>query len=349
MPVNGERTTGRACLSDDELAEYLDGVLAPEDRRRVEEHLASCDECRTIVADTVIALGAIELEEAQRAPQQPEGQARGTLEMPAPGPEMREARGTIPFPTPSAGGTGGGGGAAPSTEGGASTGSKSRKTWPALGLLAAAAVLAFIARDPILNLLGFGEARARADAATALIAAAAEQRTFEPRLTGGFRHAPLQGVTRSGDPRGFRLTPDVTIATARVSQLAARDTSVDAQALLGEALLIAGDLDPAVGALEAARLREPKRADILSNLSAAYYVRAERTGRVEDYSHAFETASAAVTLTPTSPEARFNLALATERTQPPDEARKAWETYLQQDPASPWSEEARRHLTNLPH
>jgi tetratricopeptide (TPR) repeat protein len=326
MPVNGERSIGQACLSDEELAAYLDGVLSAEDRRAAEEHLASCDDCRTILAESVHALEAIDLKDRK----------------------SKERGGPIPFPTPGGGAGGGGATGTPHkpTEG---RGRTPRKMWQTIGWLAAAAVALLVARDPLSSFLGFGPAGARTHAQAALIAAVAEQRTFEPRLSGGFRYAPVQGVTRSGDPRGLRLTPDVTIATARISQLAEHDNSVDAQALLGGALLVAGDLDGAIKALEAARSRDPRRASILSDLSAAYYVRAERTGRTDDYTHALDTAKQAIALDPSLLEARFNLALATERTQPAAEARQAWEAYLQQDSGSRWAaEDARRHLANLP-
>src|SRR4029434_5599901 len=40
------------------LAEYVDNVLAPGDRREVQRHLADCAACREVVADTMAALAA---------------------------------------------------------------------------------------------------------------------------------------------------------------------------------------------------------------------------------------------------------------------------------------------------
>jgi len=326
------------CPGDDVLAAYLDDRLTPDERRAVEEHVASCEDCRTLLADSVLALEALDLEEqetedareAQREPdQQRDAGDRGEqtdkaerTALPFRGPEA-SARTTMPAPT------------------------RAPRLWPAIGLLAAAALALFVFRDPLLDAVGFGPARARANAQAELIAAAAEHRTFEPRLAGGFPHAPVQGVMRSGSP-AISTTPDITIATARIAQLAARDHSVEAQTLLGASRLIGGEIDGAIDALEAASRVEPPRASVMSDLAAAYYVRAERTGRIDDYTRAFDAAKGAVALNPNLPEARFNLALATERTQTPADARLAWEAYLQQDPSSPWSEEARKHLANLP-
>ena len=62
MPVNGQSGSfvGAGSHPDAEhLAEYLDGRLAPAERRAVEEHLASCEVCREAVGDAA-AIGALE-------------------------------------------------------------------------------------------------------------------------------------------------------------------------------------------------------------------------------------------------------------------------------------------------
>ncbi|HXT23070.1 MAG TPA: zf-HC2 domain-containing protein, partial [Thermoanaerobaculia bacterium] len=42
-----------ACPDSETLAAYLDGRLFPEQRDRLEEHLAGCDACGTALADAV--------------------------------------------------------------------------------------------------------------------------------------------------------------------------------------------------------------------------------------------------------------------------------------------------------
>ncbi|HKD75733.1 MAG TPA: zf-HC2 domain-containing protein [Ktedonobacterales bacterium] len=52
------------------ITDYQDGTLAPEERRRFDEHLAVCDACREYVAQiglTVRALGALPPEEESAA------------------------------------------------------------------------------------------------------------------------------------------------------------------------------------------------------------------------------------------------------------------------------------------
>ena len=114
----------------------------------------------------------------------------------------------------------------------------------------------------------------------------------------------------------------------------------------------------AVSELEAASQAEPKNAAILSDLSAAYFVRAERLGQESDYHAAFAAASRALQTNPQLPEARFNLALTMPRglvgtsaaltgSDRIKQIREAWEAYLALDSSSRWAAEARRHLAEL--
>jgi len=52
----------------------------------------------------------------------------------------------------------------------------------------------------------------------------------------------------------------------------------------------------------------------------------------------------AVQLDPSHPDARYNLALVCEKLGAFDEAREHWQSYLQLDPGSPWSDYARQRL-----
>lgn len=299
MLLKGDVRTRVECPGDEAIAGYLDDRLSAEERRALEAHLASCDDCRTILAESVRALEALG---------------------PAPA-EATEAAPPIPFPPPRAR-------------------TRTPRIWLGLGLVAAAALVFLVIRPP------FGDeiSAQRED----LVAAVADHRTFEPRLVGGFRHAAVQGVTRSGTPQAS-LSPEIIIATARIAQLAERDHSAGARALYGASLAITGDLTRAIAELDAASGADPRNARILSDLSAAYYVRAERQGRKDDYTQALAAARRAIALDSRLLEARFNLALATEQAGSPADARAAWEAYLQQDSSSPWAGEARRHLTDLQH
>lgn len=60
---SGEHIPNRrlTCLGDNTLAVYVDGGLGPNQKKRVERHLAKCGRCRSIVADVVKLERAVEL------------------------------------------------------------------------------------------------------------------------------------------------------------------------------------------------------------------------------------------------------------------------------------------------
>src|SRR5215471_6052156 len=48
-----------ACPGPEQLAAYVDGMLAPADRTDLDRHLAGCADCREVVGDTREALGTL--------------------------------------------------------------------------------------------------------------------------------------------------------------------------------------------------------------------------------------------------------------------------------------------------
>jgi CHAT domain-containing protein/tetratricopeptide (TPR) repeat protein len=175
------------------------------------------------------------------------------------------------------------------------------------------------------------------------------RRFVEPRLTGGFRHGRLTTM-RSGDtPQGLDAqSPAVLGAVARIREQAEGDTSPEAMGALGVTYLVSGDAGAAVKSLESASAQKPDDARLLSDLAAAYLVRAAQSDEPADIPKALESAERAIVLKDPPPEAYFNRALALERLHLVDAARKAWEDYLQRDSSSGWADEARQHLEALP-
>ncbi|HEY7769769.1 MAG TPA: hypothetical protein VIB55_16485, partial [Longimicrobium sp.] len=86
------------------------------------------------------------------------------------------------------------------------------------------------------------------------------------------------------------------------------------------------------------------RAPLLTDLAAAYLLRAERLQRTRDLMDALEAATEAVRLDSASAAARFNLALALDRTGLDARAAAAWKGYLALDSVSAWAGEARARL-----
>jgi CHAT domain-containing protein len=184
-----------------------------------------------------------------------------------------------------------------------------------------------------------------------LAKALGETRFIEPRLTGGFQHG-RHVVLRAGGsdrPQGLdAYSPAVLAAVARIRERTQGDTSPQALAALAATYLVSGDVAQAVKALESATAQDPKNPNLQSDLAAAYLVRASRLDEPADIPKALEAAETAIAIEGAPPEAWFNRALALEQLHLVDSAKKAWEDFLERDSTSPWADEARKHIEELP-
>jgi CHAT domain-containing protein/tetratricopeptide (TPR) repeat protein len=174
----------------------------------------------------------------------------------------------------------------------------------------------------------------------ALVAAVGTDRTFEPRLTGGFAYGPVK-ATRGA---AADAAPDVRMAAAQIDKDAVGHRTPDMLRTLGISHLITGDIERGIAALQEAADRPSPSAQVLSDLSAAYLVRASLDRQPQDFTKALEYADRAVKADPRLAEALFNRAYALERLSLADDARQAWQEYLKIDPHSGWADEANAHL-----
>src|SRR5437773_9072094 len=206
----------------------------------------------------------------------------------------------------------------------------------------------------LLLALGLWSQRARFQRAPLpLVAQLAEamgnRRFVEPRLTGGFRHGRLITMRSGETPHGLDAeSPAVLGAVARIREQAEGDVSPESLGALGVTYLVSGDVAAAVKSLESATAQKPDDPQLLSDLAAAYLVRAAQSDEPADIPKALESAERAIALKDPPPEAYFNRALALERLHLVDAARKAWGDYLERDSSSEWADEARQHLEALP-
>jgi CHAT domain-containing protein len=111
--------------------------------------------------------------------------------------------------------------------------------------------------------------------------------------------------------------------------------------------LAKGRFDSAILLLEAAVNQEPRNAESQSDLSAALLTRARAQNRATDLLRALEAADQALSVTPDRPEALYNRAEALAQVHLRNQARRAWETYLQADSTSAWADIARGRLRDL--
>jgi CHAT domain-containing protein len=215
---------------------------------------------------------------------------------------------------------------------------------PRRGLLlaaAAAAVLALLA-VPLLRYMR------REPMARLAALVPADNRTIEPRLTGGFGWAPYRGPARleqeSGDSNRLKLAGITGDLVEKADRARSPESEHDAGVGL---LLIERPLD-SVTRLRLASESAPAESKNWSDLSAALYAAALQLNRPSLYPQALDAADRALRLAPDAREALFNRALIIERLGLTEQARAAWQRYVQIDPSSSWADEARRHLTRLP-
>jgi tetratricopeptide (TPR) repeat protein len=176
----------------------------------------------------------------------------------------------------------------------------------------------------------------------ALVAAAGDARSIEPRLSGDFKYAPLS-VMRG--PREAGASADLQLAAARIREGLASDRSAARLHADGVARLMLGDAGGAVTALTEAAQGDPPPA-LSADLAAALIVRGTREDRAADFTAALDSL-ARIPGESAPPAAIFNKALALEKLNLREQAREAWREYLARDAQSGWAEEARRHLDDL--
>src|SRR5712692_5897743 len=184
------------------------------------------------------------------------------------------------------------------------------------------------------------------------------QRTIAPRLSIPVVYRPcVSGAVPPGGttPRadcgaataGRSLSPALLDIAERASaqvHALADPVALHAAALID--LLWAQDqgipIDRSVAYLRTVSRLAQRRAPVLTDLSAALLVRAERDQAPRDLVDAIETADLALRLEPGDPAARFNLALGLDALGLDRQAETAWKDYLEVDSVSDWAAEARR-------
>jgi tetratricopeptide (TPR) repeat protein len=183
-----------------------------------------------------------------------------------------------------------------------------------------------------------------------LVRAYTDYRPMEMRLPGA-GYGPVR-TERGAGSLPISRSPDLHEAEARIlREIEARPDDPQWMHLQGREHLLEGREDEAIPELERARALRPNDADILSDLGAAWFQKAEKASdkglALKSFSSAFDLLSQGARLRPDDPALAFNRALAAEHTFAYNEARDAWEAYLRLDSKSEWANEARAHLDEV--
>lgn len=187
-----------------------------------------------------------------------------------------------------------------------------------------------------------------------LVAALDGQRLIEPRLAGGFAYGPCRPVAVASGLVPDRLcsapaAPDLA-ALHRARLLIERElkngappASLHAYAVLDLLQDPATRAGRAVAWLQKVVAAAPGDARAWNDLAAAYLIRGQRLDQPRDLVRSLEDAARAVALGGRLPEARFNLALASEALLLPS-SRQRWQEYRDRTPEPDWMGEAEPRL-----
>jgi CHAT domain-containing protein len=206
-------------------------------------------------------------------------------------------------------------------------------------LAAAAVVAATAVTIPLLRRTG-------SDAgpmAPLLAAAPRDHRLLEARLT-AFPWARLQAPSR-GDAAPSPADLQLDGAAGEVLEKTLASTDAEARRATGVAYLVIGRHRESLAALAGAAASS-NDASVWNDLAAARYEVALH-GQPSELPQALAEADRALRLDGRSAAGRFNRALIVERMGLREEARAAWLRFLDVEPGSEWSTEARQHVRRL--
>jgi CHAT domain-containing protein len=173
-----------------------------------------------------------------------------------------------------------------------------------------------------------------------------QNRTLEARIPGA-KYAPMR-VARAPSESSLDKSPSLLKAEALIAENLQKNPNDPAwlQAK-ARADLLDGNYESAIKTLQRALETQPESPGLLTDLGAAYFVRAESADRPIDYGNAIDSLGKALAKSPDDPVALFNRALACERMFLYTQAVDDWEHYLRLDPNGEWADDARKRLAAL--
>jgi CHAT domain-containing protein/tetratricopeptide (TPR) repeat protein len=214
------------------------------------------------------------------------------------------------------------------------------RSWPRAPFAVAALIAVVVAG-------WLGSSVLRPPSAEQLLAQAyTERRTLEVRIPGA-KYAPMR-VERNTVGSNLDKSPSLLKAEALIGEKLRKNPNdpvwLQAKA---RADLLDGNYESAIKSLRRGLETRPDSSTLLTDLSSAYFERAEATDSVIDYGSAVEVLGKVLGKSPDDPVALFNRALICERIFLYTQAVNDWKHYLTVDPTGEWADSARRHLDAL--
>ncbi len=329
---------GAGRLDAETLAAYVDGLLPPEERAKVDAEIAADPESYEWLVSTISAVEDDSIEGAGEVPVRPVSSERGPTPTPASTHAPTPVHGTTPSPGPGA-------------HGGTDVPAKVLPFYRRRAVMAGVGVLVATAASLLLVMQLQPEWYQRwrgpqVDPRFAkLVEAVGEERYIEARLTGGFKYGPLRQVMRGPNDLS-KQNLQLLAAAGELQKAAEKDPSSENLHAWGVAQVLSGKYDLATAVLEQSTRVGPT-GEAFADLAAAYLARAQALGRTDDPSLALSSADHALAISPNLAEAMFNRALALETVGRPIEAGIEWERFLAENSDPWWFTEATRRLLTI--
>lgn len=173
-----------------------------------------------------------------------------------------------------------------------------------------------------------------------------QSRPVETRVS-GFGYAPLTQLRGAPEPSDARR---LLLLKTRLLDAVITNPNAETYHALGTFHLTQQEYDNAIREYGNALKFAPNDAKIHNDLGSAYFERSKtetREKKFQDLARSNEEFSRATDLDNNLLEALFNKALALRALELPQQAREAWQLYLQKDSTSPWADEARKYLSQI--
>jgi len=182
----------------------------------------------------------------------------------------------------------------------------------------------------------------------ALKSAYGEQRPLEARITG----LPYASFSKSTLPHSQTSVTKLKVADKAFQELMKEKQTVSSLHGLGKYYLTQKKFDDAISSLDEAVRNAPNDSSIHTDLAVAFLERGKlyqagaqlEKGQI-DFDNCLKHLRFALAQNPLLPEANYNLALYYQTTQAWKDAEENWQKFLNLEPRSKWSEEARHYLS----
>ena len=349
-----KRASTPECPSEDDLRQLAAGLCSDPVAIKLTHHAATCDHCGPLLraytedfSDDFSPEEQAVLDKLQSSSASWQRKQRGRC-WKLPQARVQHAPARAASSAPAADG---------SPSGTAATAKPDKKSSTTLGRkpfswkwILVPATAASFAAAVIVGVVGLGILAAKRDTPEKveklLAQAYTEQRTMEMRIPYA-KYAPVAPTERGGTTREPAVLFDAKSKILRHLERQPEDWRWLHE--LGIQELLENRSDDAIANLNRALQIKPDSTAVMIDLASAYFQRSRAAQSSGDYRQAAELLGKVLAVEPNNLVALFNRAVLYEEMSPPlnDLAMEDWTNYLKIDPDGEWSEEAKRHKSEL--